>query len=309
MKTIGAALERCRVGRSRQAGSLTMIPLLRPQDGEPHYLTLDEALDRGTVVVTEVSERGSVPELLLKNDGDRPVLIVDGEELVGAKQNRVVNLSILVPAATQLNVPVSCVEEGRWQHRTRSFRTSSRAHYARGRALKMRSVSASLAGSGARLSDQHAIWGDIEEKASRFRVSSPTRAASDIFESADLDLQRLQASLEAETDQVGAVFLVDGVPAGVDLFDSPSTWKKLMPKLVQSYGLDALDQAPRGRRKRWTDEDVAGWLSRVAHADAQEYPAVGMGQDVRLGDGRLTGGALVVDGAVLHLAAFEENAA
>ena len=72
--------------------------LLRDGAGEPGYLLLDEAVRQGLARVTEVSAAGSVPELKLVNDADRPVLLLDGEELVGAKQNRIVNLSILVPA-------------------------------------------------------------------------------------------------------------------------------------------------------------------------------------------------------------------
>jgi hypothetical protein len=39
-----------------------------------------------------------VPQLLFINDAMRPVLLLDGEELVGAKQNRVLNLTVLAPA-------------------------------------------------------------------------------------------------------------------------------------------------------------------------------------------------------------------
>jgi hypothetical protein len=60
---------------------------------------------------------GQRPRAALVNKGSRPPLIVDGEELVGAKQNRVVNLTILVAAASTLKIPVSCIEAGRWSAR------------------------------------------------------------------------------------------------------------------------------------------------------------------------------------------------
>ena len=85
------------------------------------YLVLDEALASGLVEITEVSEQGSVPELKFINRGPKPVLIVDGEELLGAKQNRIVNLTILVAANSELTIPVSCVEAGRWRSRSRAF--------------------------------------------------------------------------------------------------------------------------------------------------------------------------------------------
>src|SRR5512142_1947912 len=119
------------------AGNLTMYPLLAEHETPPAYTTLDEALAAGFVKVTEVSDAGSVPELTIVNDGPTPVLLLDGEELVGAKQNRIVNLTILVPPQSRLPLPVSCVEAGRWAHRSRSFAAAGRTHYASGRAMKM----------------------------------------------------------------------------------------------------------------------------------------------------------------------------
>ena len=94
--------------------NLTMIPLLGEDTHPADYLTLDEALSMRTARVTEVSEGGSVPELRFVNTGSRQVLLMDGEEVVGAKQNRTLNISILAPAPGELLLPVTCVEAGRW---------------------------------------------------------------------------------------------------------------------------------------------------------------------------------------------------
>jgi hypothetical protein len=117
-----------------------MFPLVLRNDEQPGvagYRTLDDALSRGEVEITEISEQGSVPELQLVNRGSRPVLIVDGEELVGAKQNRVVNLTILVAAQPELTIPVSCVEAGRWRAKSRAFSSAPGTHFATGRAKRM----------------------------------------------------------------------------------------------------------------------------------------------------------------------------
>jgi len=79
----------------------------RESKGSRFYLTLDQALGGGWAEITEISEQGSVPELRVTNKGAKAVFILDGEELVGSKQNRVVNLSILVPATSKLTIPVS----------------------------------------------------------------------------------------------------------------------------------------------------------------------------------------------------------
>ena len=86
---------------------------------------------------------GSVPELKVFNGLSQPVLLLDGEELIGAKQNRVLNLTIMVPADTEMMIPVSCVEAGRWQHISDGFVAADRTQFARGRAKKLSQVSRS----------------------------------------------------------------------------------------------------------------------------------------------------------------------
>jgi len=89
-------------------------------------MTLDEALVGGLIEVTEVSQGGAVPELKVVNTSPRMVLILDGEELVGAKQNRIVNTTILVQAQSTTVIPVSCVEQGRWHYRSPRFSSEER---------------------------------------------------------------------------------------------------------------------------------------------------------------------------------------
>ena len=81
---------------------------------------LEEAIARGATEVAELDEAGRVARVQGAHGGDRLLLLLDGEELVGAKQNRIVNLTILVAAGQSLHIPVSCVEAGRWARRSRA---------------------------------------------------------------------------------------------------------------------------------------------------------------------------------------------
>lgn len=86
-----------------------------------YYLTLKEALEKKLLLIQEVSTGGSVPELKVINHSDDPVLLLDGEELSGAKQNRVLNTTILVKGNSEVIIPVSCTEQGRWSYQTDRF--------------------------------------------------------------------------------------------------------------------------------------------------------------------------------------------
>jgi len=290
------------IGTPVAAGNLTMFPLLAGRETAAAYATLDEALAAGFARITEVSESGSVPELTIVNDGPVPVLLLDGEELIGAKQNRIVNLTILVPPRTRLPLPVSCVEAGRWAHRSRSFAAAGRTHYAAGRARKVAQVSYCMAVSGSRRADQGAIWDDIDEKAARMAAESETRAAAAMYEKSRAQLDGFQESLRALPRQVGAVVAINGAIAGLEVFDSTTTWRKSMRKIVESYGLDALDCIPEAPSP--APRDPARFLASLARAETKTFPALGLGEDVRLQEEHITGAALVVDDRVVHALAF-----
>lgn len=300
MEAIETTLAGLTLGEPTTFGRLTLFPLLGEDGAEPGYLTLDEALAAGTARATEVSEGGSVPEALFTNEGGRPVLLIDGEELLGAKQNRVVNLTVLVPARSQVRIPVTCVEAGRWSARSGAFSSAPRTHYARGRAARMEQVTDSMRVSGERHSDQGAVWADIEAKACRMEAHSPSGAMATIFEQHGNRIEEYVAALPAGGGQVGALFALGGEVLGLELFGHAATFGKLLPKLVRSYAADALEAEP-GKASL---EAARALLAAVRGAEASVHPAVGLGEDVRLVADTLAGGALLVNGQLLHLSAF-----
>jgi hypothetical protein len=308
MKLISDTISGTRLGDPITFRNMSVFPLFG-QGITPDYLTLDEALAQKRARITEVSEGGSVPELRFVNEGDKPVFLMDGEELIGAKQNRTLNLSILIPAMQAVGIPVSCVERGRWSHRSREFSSAPRAQYAEGRAKKMAQVSASMASSGVRHSDQGEVWQNIDEKFARLKTSSRTSAMADIFEQHSARLEEYVKSFAPAEGQLGAVFMIEGKVCGFELFDSPDTLTKLWPKLLRSYGLDALDRSDSVHQKEGkptlpSPNDVESFLRRVSTGETKKYPAIGEGEDIRLASPDLTGAALAAHGRVVHLSAF-----
>ena len=118
MSILSEPLSRLSLGKSQRIGNLAMTPVLGEPFSSLRYLTLDEALGQGVAHVREVSESGIVGEVLFVNESDRPVLLLDGEELVGAKQNRILNLTVLAHQRMTIRLPVSCVGAGRWHDAT-----------------------------------------------------------------------------------------------------------------------------------------------------------------------------------------------
>ncbi|MBO0757879.1 MAG: hypothetical protein J2P54_18695 [Bradyrhizobiaceae bacterium] len=270
------------------------------------YLVLNEALATGKFRITEVSESGAVPRLLALNLSDSHIFLLDGEELVGAKQNRVLNLSMMLAPNSRTEIPVSCVEAGRWRRESHAFGTADRVHFARGRAQKMEQVSRSLHLSGEAASDQTAVWNAISAKSARMRVASPTGAMAALFESRRDDLQDYLDAIPTVEGQCGAVYALGGVVVAMEIFDSDTTFKKLARKLVASYALDAMELDQTGDLP---DADAArSFIHSVRVASRERSGAVGVGKTVRISGGDLVGAALELDGRCVHLSAFGRSA-
>lgn len=324
MEILTATLDRLQLGPETTFAHLTVFPLLGGDGEQPPYRTLDEALAAQEVRIEEVSAGGRVPELRLVNTGALPVLLLDGEELVGAKQNRVVNLTLLAPAVSTLTIPVSCVEAGRWSHVSSAFRAAPRAQYAEGRASKLESVTVCMRESGQRHSDQHEVWSGIAAKAFRMHARSETGAMDEIFERHATSVEEYVRAFPAGEGQAGALFAIRGRIVGLDLFDHQASLRKLMPKLVSSYALDAMDPG-RPRRAAPGGEPAAGepaaaapaecepeavreaavrFLSALGQSTVEAFQAVGLGTDLRLAGEELVAAALALDGRLVHLGAF-----
>ena len=282
-------------------GGLTMLPLAGSNGHATLYLTLDEALATGKARVTEVSTQGSVPELRFVNLGEEPILLIDGEELVGAKQNRVLNVTILVPPKTELVIPVSCVEAGRWAG-AGEFRSAPHVMYATGRAEKVRSVGVSMATAGTHRSNQAAVWQSIARLAEIQGVQSRTSRLEDVYVARGDRIGEYVEKLGAVEGQVGAMFALGERIRGIEAFDHPATLRKVLPKLVRSWAMDALSVEPGSGTPQASDVELR--LGELAALSLSEHPAVGLGREVRFDSPRVTGGALVHEGRVVHLCAF-----
>ena len=182
-------LAKCEWGQLQHFRNMGIVPLFAPANGSPTYVTMQEAMDRELLRITEMDKAGSVPELRVVNDAGERVLLVDGEELIGAKQNRVVNTSILLAEKSQAVIPVSCTEEGRWDYSSDRFASSQAFMPCDARKRKSASVSTSLGIGKDYSSDQAEVWSGIGDMMERSHSSSETSAMADVFDAKMAELE------------------------------------------------------------------------------------------------------------------------
>ncbi|MGZ5468520.1 MAG: ARPP-1 family domain-containing protein [Candidatus Aminicenantales bacterium] len=303
------------LGAGTSFENMTVFELLRAQNGGPDYITLREAIEKGVFSVTETSEGGSVPELMAVNKGEVPVLLLDGEELRGAKQNRILNTTILVAPKSSTKVPVSCVEHGRWHYEEREFKESGNVMHREMRAVNIRRVSESLRSEQQFRSDQGEIWDKVAELHCAMAVPERTGAMRDVYEAKGADLEGYLKTFRLAEGQKGILVFVDGRPVGMDFVSRDAAFAMLFPKLIKSYAMEAMlltERRKRGRGKGGdakaqavpTAEGAREFLKRAAASDEKKYESVGLGWSYRYAGAGIVGSALAVNDKVVHMAFF-----
>ncbi len=289
------------------AENLTIFPLtFEKEEAKPFsYLLLDEALQAGRFDIGEISDAGNVNTVMVSNRSGQPVLILDGEEIVGAKQNRMVNASMLIPGDTELEIPVSCVERGRWHLNTAKFSRSATFGYSTLRRQKAEQVAYSLRENQCFAADQGAIWNEIDRKQASSGIHSETDALHDLYVNMDDKINDITAQLKVAENQYGCLVFINNRFACLDLFDQPQTLSKLWTKLVKSYAVEALEAKNDKKASARPDPDKI--IEAVANSDCIAYPSVGLGRDLRLTGTNIIGAGLALDERIIHLSVFEKD--
>jgi hypothetical protein len=273
------ALPELRVGEPQRLETLSVFPLFSNSSSTVDYRLADEALSDESLLVEEVSEGGSVPNLLVENKGDVRVLFLEGEELVGAKQNRVLNTSVLVAAHSKIRIPVSCVEQGRWHYKSRHFASSGSQSPARLRRALKASVNRSLEKGTGHRSNQGEVWKEVGLLHAAFGVSSDSAAMSDAFDSYGEQIDAFREKLKYVDGAVGVAVAIGDRVVSVDLFDKPSTCQRVWNRLLTGVVFDAM--AAEKTEQVASAADVQQLLDAAEAFPWQEAQAVGEGQEYR----------------------------
>jgi len=298
-----AQMEGIKFGEVQIHNHVAIIPMISGNGSGPDYLTMKEAMEGHLLTVTEVTEGGTVPELKVINLGEKPVLLLDGEELSGAKQNRVLNTTILLREKSETVIPVSCTEHGRWSYRSSRFEESGHIMSAKIRGIKNRSVHENLKTAHSYRSDQGAVWDEIAMQAHINKVSSTTGAMKDVLEAKQEDLDAFLEHLPIVPDQEGLLVLVNGEVVGLDRVSRAAAFRMLHPKLIRSYVMDALTEKPvMAKETPWEKADA--FMKKILKCKEQRFDSVGYGQDYRYEGTKIVGSALVHEGTVIHMAFF-----
>ena len=240
LNIIEATLNEVKLGDPQHYRNMSVFPLLFSGKSKLEYSMLRKALNEGHIMITEISENGSVPELKLINMSESYILLLDGEELEGAKQNRVLNTTILVDPKSVLKVPVSCTERGRWNQESAAFHDSEKIMFSRARGNKMSRVHQSLKYGEGHRSNQQEVWNDISQLQSNRNAHSPTSAMKDIYDKEKDNLDDFLKAFPLIEGQCGIIVGLGGHVVGLEYLSSSDCYLDVHRQLIESYTMDAL---------------------------------------------------------------------
>jgi hypothetical protein len=251
--------------------NLTVFPILstKPKE-EDRYITLEEGLDGHKVVVHEVGVTppadparqnaapnaspqpsnvqqqegyGDVNHLMVLNRGEKPLYLMPGEIIIGGKQDRCVAKECIIPAnGKPIKIDVYCVEHGRW---------SSGQVFA-GKAGNLGKAARATVQEG---KAQGEVWDSVAQSnaASGVRPSTGAFTANytdpKILEEIKSYAEKIERPVADHRQVVGAIAAVNGKIEVVDVFGSTPLFRKVWPKLLSGYALDAA-AAKTGRKAR-----------------------------------------------------------
>jgi len=302
------------LGQPQHHENLTIFPVLAEKERELPYLVMADALNHGILTIGE-KNGGEVPILLATNAGIVPILILDGEQLIGAKQNRMTNRSILLPPHSITEIPVSCMEQGRWRHQSDHFSPAPQHAPSKVR-RKARETEANASymaearGPGERSSyrdlaqAQGEVWDEIREFGDKLGGASDTGALNSIFESRRGQMGQWIEAFPLLQDQIGLAAFHGKAPLAMDAVGSPSLYGKVHERLLTGYVLDAMEEWKPGKPPALpSSNDAEQLIESLGHTERVPSLSVGAGE-YRILRGRLLGGELVNGDQLVHLSAF-----
>ena len=224
------AIEDIELLESQAYKNVAIIPVKTPPTYKFDVITLKKGFELGLVEVKEC-EHSTVNTIIVKNNSVTPLILVDGEEIIGGDQNRIVNATILIAAKSESAIPVNCTEHGRWGYK-HEFKQSEYIANFRTRSAKEKATRSNM-------NAQQAVWDSIRGLEHSRSFHSPTQAMSESYDNAKVDLDKTLKNFNVADGQSGVVVIIDGEIKGFELFLNSAIYREYHEKILKSYLVDA----------------------------------------------------------------------
>ena len=257
------------------------------------WLTMDEALRRGELIVSEQRGGGRVPVVSMENRSrSHHIFIMAGEILAGGKQTRTLRQDVVLSPGERINVKVFCVEEHRWRGDEK---------FMAGESLVPQSIHKQLR-KGA---DQASIWDEVSRNNRALGAENATGSLLLALKSEkvarELSDIRSQIMPEVPRDAVGFVFLHGRQAVAAEFFGRPEVARVLLPKLVDAYAVDfVLQQKGRAPVHPSPDNVAIRFFQQVQRSRSHHVDTPGSGSGIQTRTRSLIGEGVSLAERLVH---------
>jgi len=270
------------------------------------FISGNTALKTDMIEVKEIDDAGSVNDIIVFNSSDKYVFFMDGDILVGAKQNRVLNTSVLLAPKSKIVLPVSCIEQGRWHHTSRKFSETDYISPHKLRANKAKEVKHSLMEDGMHFADQGAVWDNVTAYSLNAGVDSNTSNLSDVFDEKQKEYDSILKEFAVNEEANGMAIFLNRNLLNIDIFNRTDIYCEYFPKMLRGAAMEAFGVKHRGKKlsKPEAEYRTMSFLDKFEDLQFETHRGVGVGDEKRFESDELTGFELNYNKHLIHLTAL-----
>jgi len=203
-----------------------------------NIISLENAFKNNYVIIKEMVQQ-RVNSVELENLSNSYIFILDGDMIKGAKQNRVINTSILVAPKGTAIIPVSCVEEGRWEETDEDFDYSMDIAHNSIRYSKLNHINNKSSLEFDFQANQRNVWNNVEEIIHCLDVKSPTNSHTDTYKQLDDELVSSTSNFDINEESNGILILVNNKIISCEIFNNKKLYSDYFNKILVSAAMEA----------------------------------------------------------------------
>ena len=219
---------------------LSIVQIKHNKQNSFNYISLHNAFNKKLIDISEISESGQVGQIKIINQSDSYVFIMDGDILKGAKQNRVLNTSVLLAPRSENIIPVSCVEQGRWGYNSNKFSPSDEIAYRKIREEKNQDIYHNHS-SFKHFADQGKVWRNVDQCFHDLGVDrciAPTGSHSDLFTNKNQTFKSYINSFYPIQGANGLAYFLGKRLVGFEFFNRSDIYREYFDKILKSIAID-----------------------------------------------------------------------
>lgn len=270
--------------------NITVVPILSDTNTPFDVLDLKEGLKMGLVKIEEC-DNSNIEQVKLKNNSISPLILLDGEEIAGSLQNRIISQTMIIAPKSEMEIPVNCSEKGRNTYKS-EFHYSNYMANSNTRRKKVYNKNKLR---------QNVVWNSIDDLEKDKNTCSKTNALRDSYEKNKYDIDSYLKHFKMENNQIGVICIVEN-KVGIEIFNNHSLYEKYDEMLLRSYIIDSSSS----EKINISDKELENILASINYDSFIKKEAVGLGKYYKISNSYGNGHILIYKNNMVHASFFKK---